>query len=638
MAKQYIVIEPHVASVRREVCKCKECGFSAPKEEVMENLCRCPRCGSYFRMNPKERLAMIADAGSFSERGRSVESSNPLDFPGYEEKLAKARKKSGGDEGVLVGFAHIKGLKCGIAIMDSNFMMGSMGYAVGERISELFDEATEKGLPVVVFACSGGARMQEGLVSLMQMAKVSCAVRRHRDAGLFYLSVITDPTTGGVTASFATEGDVILSEPKALIGFAGRRVIESTVREELPDDFQTAEFALQHGLIDGIVAREDLRGVIAEFLALHHAPVAEEDVDTYIIADKRTGRRSVDFVRAGRKKRKGKLMRIPLQFVSGALRTGAHTAESFADFVDEEPEEKDNYYAAQVPLPESIEQRERVEAAQTVQRPGEDVTAWEHVQLARRTDRPTARVYLDALVDGFLQTHGDRGFADDPACVAGLGYIDGRPVTVITQEKGGDTASRVAHNFGCMHPEGYRKAARLAREAEHFGRPVVCLVDTQGAHCDAGAEERGQGNAISECLTTFAGLRVPVVSVILSEGGSGGALALAVADRVAMLQNSIYSILTPEGFASILWKDASRAVEAASAMKLTAAEVKELGVIDDVIPEAGEGAHDETGATVNAVCDYVRAALDELCDEDVDELVAARQKRFSRVGVSNSGE
>lgn len=632
MAKQkFIEIKPQVGAAKREVVKCGDCGYASPLAQVMENHCRCPRCDAYFRMRPRERIASLVDEGTFSEYASGVESADPLSFPGYPEKLEKARKASGESEGVLCGFARIERQSCGIAVMDSTFMMGSMGYAVGERLSQLFDHATEQRLPVVVFTASGGARMQEGLVSLMQMAKVSCAVRRHADAGLFYLSVITDPTTGGVTASFATEGDVVLSEPGALIGFAGRRVIESTVREELPADFQTAEFALQHGLIDGIVAREDLRSVISELLALHRVPSAEEEASPVPMAPARQGRRSVDFVRKGREAGFSRRP-APLRMLSNALRFGATTAERVASAVDSDGSQ---YRAAQVPRPADPAQEEQLAAAEELAREsGADITAWEHVQLARRMDRPTARTYLDALVDGFLQMHGDRCYADDPAIVAGLGFIDGRAVTVITQEKGKDTASRIEHNFGCSHPEGYRKALRLARQAERFGRPVVCLVDTQGAHCDAGAEERGQGNVIAECLTAFAGLSVPVVSVILSEGGSGGALALAVADRVAMMENAIYSILTPEGFASILWKDAGRAVEAAGAMKLTAAEVADMGIIDEVIAEPAGGAHEQPQEAVDAVCAYVRACLDELSDVPADELVAARQERFSRIGGS----
>lgn len=633
----YIEITPAVGLPKREVYKCKVCGYSAERRHVVENDYRCPRCNEYFRMRASERLALIVDKDSFAPYAAAVKSKDPLEFPGYSEKLEKARNNCGEDEAVVCGFARIKEQSCGIAVMDSTFMMGSMGSAVGERLSEMIDHATEQKLPVVIFTCSGGARMQEGLVSLMQMAKVSCAIERHRAAGLFYLSVITDPTTGGVTASFATEGDVIISEPKALIGFAGRRVIESTVREKLPEDFQTAEFALEHGLIDGIVAREDLREVIAQLIVLHHRPTREEErvmQEVFSKADARAGRRSEDFVRASHERKTRRHDSNPLrQVLSGmqdVFKRGAKTADTVADAVGVRP---NTYRAAQVPRSSDPASEALINVrADLSRREGKDLGAWDHVQLARRVDRPTAHAYLEGLVDCFLQMHGDRCYGDDPAIVGGLGFIEGRPVTIITQEKGSDTKSRIAHNFGCAHPEGYRKVLRLARQAEQFGRPVVCLVDTQGAHCDAGAEERGQGNVIAECLTTFASLKVPVVSVILSEGGSGGALALAVADRIAMLENAVYSILTPEGFASILWKDASRAAEAASAMKPTAADAKALGIIDDIIPEPEGGAHKDVEAAVDAVAAYIKRALAELDGVPVDELVARRQERFSRIG------
>ncbi len=633
---EFIEIKPHVGASRPAVYKCSECGYSAPVSDVAEHLFCCPRCNTYFRMRPRQRIEMVVDYGTFAEYASNVQGNDPLSFPGYGSKLRKAKVASGESEAVLCGVGRIKGRTCGIAVMDPGFMMGSMGYAVGERIAELIDHTTEQKLPVVIFTASGGARMQEGLVSLMQMAKVSCAVQRHREAGLFYLSVITDPTTGGVTASFATEGDVIISEPNALIGFAGRRVIESTVREELPEDFQTAEFALEHGLIDGIVAREDLCDVISQLIAVHQKATHEEEAALAEIArnvDARAGRRSQDFVRKShnRSRRPGEnpLRRLTRGF-RDALYKGAVTVDAVTEHHDDRIQQ---YQAAQVPRPENTHEEELEAVVSDARDAGKDVGAWERVQLARRADRPTAQLYIDALIDGFMQMHGDRCYADDPAIVGGLGFIDGRPVTVIAQEKGTDTKSRIEHNFGCAHPEGYRKALRLARDAERFGRPIICLVDTQGAHCDAGAEERGQGNVIAECLTTFAGLKVPVISVILSEGGSGGALALAVADKIAMMENAVYSILTPEGFASILWKDASRAVEAASAMRPTAQDAKEMGIIDDIIVEEGAGAHESPEKAARAVAEYVKGQLAELGHVPIDHLISKRQQRFSKIGI-----
>ena len=229
----------------------------------------CPACSYNFRISAQERLAITVDEGTFDELFTGLETKDPLKFPQYAEKLALAREKTGLDEAVLTGKALIRGQKVALAIMDSNFIMASMGTVVGEKLTRLFELAIAEKLPVVIFTASGGARMQEGIMSLMQMAKISAAVKRHSNAGLFYLTVLTDPTTGGVTASFAMEGDIILAEPQALIGFAGRRVIETTVREDLPEDFQRAEFLLDHGFVDAIVKRTELADVIADLVKFH---------------------------------------------------------------------------------------------------------------------------------------------------------------------------------------------------------------------------------------------------------------------------------------------------------------------------------------------------------------------------------
>ncbi|MGT2908048.1 acetyl-CoA carboxylase, carboxyltransferase subunit beta [Streptococcus dentiloxodontae] len=229
----------------------------------------CPNCSYNFRISAKERLSLTVDKGSFEELFTGIETKDPLHFPDYKDKLVAVRKKTGLDEAVLTGVASIKGQKTALAIMDSNFIMASMGTVVGEKITRLFEYAITKRLPVVIFTASGGARMQEGIMSLMQMAKISAAVKRHSNEGLFYLTVLTDPTTGGVTASFAMEGDIIIAEPQTLIGFAGRRVIETTVRETLPDDFQKAEFLREHGFVDSIVKRTEMTDTIGKLLSFH---------------------------------------------------------------------------------------------------------------------------------------------------------------------------------------------------------------------------------------------------------------------------------------------------------------------------------------------------------------------------------
>ena len=249
--------------------KCDKCGKILYKKYLTDNLNVCSNCNHYFRLGAFERIAMICDEDSFNEFGKDIETEVGLDFPNYKEKLDKSMKKSKLKEGVITGECRINGINSIIAVMDSNFMMGSMGTVVGEKITQAVERAIEKELPLIIFTASGGARMQEGILSLMQMAKVSSAIARLNEAGLLYVTVLTDPTTGGVTASFAMLGDIIISEPGALNGFAGRRVIEGTIKQSLPDNFQTAEFLLENGFIDKIVKRSELKSTIGDILMLH---------------------------------------------------------------------------------------------------------------------------------------------------------------------------------------------------------------------------------------------------------------------------------------------------------------------------------------------------------------------------------
>ncbi len=655
---------------------CKHCKLKFDSASLAAGHYVCPSCGEYLRMNSNERINDTLDAGSFEEWDRVIAETDPLKFPGYLDKLEAQREKSGLEEAVRTGCGTIAGLKVAIGIMESTFFMGSMGNVVGEKVTRLFERATEQHLPVIIFTASGGARMQEGLVSLMQMAKTSCALERHAAARLPYISVITDPTTGGVTASFAMDGDVIIAEPHALIGFAGQRVIRDTIRQELPEGFQTAEFALEHGLIDAIVERGRLRGTLAHILAVHKATSfnvrpddpssGEQDIlvsyeavcenlehgsatyNTVTFGNLKPEEMTVEEEQVWDKLRRQVMatiapdgLRSPAsKRLHRAITEGSFDAEGGVSLeVGSEAEEGAVQAASAASAGEGTSASSGVAAAvagvaaavaSAVSPKSEDNPAWQSVQLARNVHRPTAISYIRDFVDGFIELHGDRTFADDGAIIGGIGWIGGRPVTVIGQEKGENLNERIRRNFGCPQPEGYRKALRLMRQAEKFGRPVVCLVDTQGAYCGTEAEERGQGGAIAENLVAMAGLKVPVVTVLLGEGGSGGALALAVANRVAMQEHAVYSVLSPEGFASILWKDRTRAPEAAAVMKMSAAESYELGIIDAVVSEGAGPAHENPSVAKENVRDYVIGALDELCDMSVDELLDQRYKRFRK--------
>ena len=249
--------------------KCDACKEIIYKDELHANLSVCPNCGKHFRLSARRRIKQIADEGTFKEIGKDILTKDPLEFKGYMKKVEGLREKTKIDEAVKCGICEIEGEKAVLGVMDGNFLMGSMGKAVGERITLAIETAIKKELPLIMFCVSGGARMQEGIISLMQMAKTSSAIAKLDKAGLLYVSVLTDPTTGGVTASFASLGDIILAEPKALIGFAGPRVIEQTIKQKLPDGFQRSEFLLEHGFIDKIVERKDMKETLAELIRLH---------------------------------------------------------------------------------------------------------------------------------------------------------------------------------------------------------------------------------------------------------------------------------------------------------------------------------------------------------------------------------
>ena len=531
--------------------KCNKCGGAIIAEDVKKDHYICPKCGGYFRVHARRRIEMVTDEGSFEEWDSDLQGGNPLEYKGYEEKLEKLQEKTGLSEAVITGKAKIDGRETAIGVCDGRFLMASMGEAVGEKIARAVERATEERLPVILFACSGGARMQEGIVSLMQMAKTSAALKHHSDAGLLYISILTDPTTGGVTASFAMLGDVILAEPKALIGFAGPRVIEQTICQKLPEGFQRAEFLLEHGFLDAIVERPQMKAVLSKILALHE------------------NGKGTDF----------------------------NKKECAQDLVaDGRKEEK--------------------------------LTAWQRVELSRRKDRPVGSDYIDALFTDFVEFHGDRYFADDKAIIGGVARFHGMPVTVIAQAKGRNTKENIERNFGMPEPEGYRKALRLMKQAEKFARPVICLVDTPGAFCGLEAEERGQGEAIARNIYEMSGLKVPVVSIIIGEGGSGGALAMATADEVWMLENSIYSILSPEGFASILWKDSSKAKEAAEVMKLTAENLKAQGIVERVFAEPETYTVQNMDSVIMQINEAIEEFLMRYGSMSEQELIRHRYERF----------
>ena len=537
--------------------KCRICKEPIFAEDVKSNLYTCPKCGGYFRVHAYRRIEMLVDDGSFIEWNKTMPISNPLDFPDYETKLEEERQKSKLNEAVVTGEATIGNVRTAIAVCDARFMMSSMGRVVGEKITAAVEKATKEKMPIIIYSCSGGARMQEGMISLMQMAKTSAALKRHHEAGQLFISFLTDPTMGGVSASFAMLGDIILAEPKALIGFAGPRVIAQTIGTKLPEGFQSAEFLLEHGFIDAIVERSEQRSVLKKILRAH---------------------------------------------TSGFKKVARQESQ------DENTEKV-------------TEKRPKVK---------EPKTAWDSVLLSRRPDRPTAKDYIDRMFSFFLELHGDRLSGDDGAIIGGIANYYGKPVMVVAQQKGKSIKENKIRNFGMPNPSGYRKALRLMKHAQKFNMPIICIVDTPGAFCGIEAEEKGQAEAIARALFEMSDMTVPILSVVIGEGGSGGALALAVANEVWMLEHSIYSILSPEGFASILYKDAKKSKEAAEVMKITSKELLGLGVIDRVIKEELPLTVDTMDTVIEEMVSNMDDFFEKNSSKSKEEIAEDRYNRFRK--------
>jgi acetyl-CoA carboxylase carboxyl transferase alpha subunit/acetyl-CoA carboxylase carboxyl transferase beta subunit len=540
--------------------RCPSCEAFVYHKRLKRNLGVCPECNYHFRLPVRERLAQLLDEGSFNDLSQDIVPVDALGFADskpYATRLEEAQRKTGSSEGALYGMATIGGNQIVVAAMDFAFIGGSMGGGVGEAITRAAELALERREPLLVISASGGARMQEGCVSLMQLAKTSQAVGRLNEEGLLFISLLTDPTYGGVSASFAMLGDLLVSEPGSYIGFAGPKVIEQTIRQKLPDDFQTAGFLLDHGQLDLVEARETLRVSLRKILDLH-APVGDG---------------------AGE-----------LPEVDGA---------------------------APITDPDQLQIRD----------------PWEVVQLARHVDRPNALEYISHVFDDFQEFFGDRLYQQDAAIVGGLAKLGDRTVMVVGHQKGHTTQEMMLRNFGMPNPEGYRKALRLMRYAAKFGMPIVALVDTPGAYPGLGAEERGQSIAIAQSIMEMSRFRVPTVVVVTGEGGSGGALALAVGDRVLMMENSYYSVISPEGCSTSLCKDAAQAPRAAAALRVTAPDLLRLKIMDGIVPEPEGGAHADHLEAARNLKTAIVASLRELVDVPPEELVAKRYDRFRMFGT-----
>jgi len=504
-------------------------------------------------MPSRLRIASLADGGEFRELERKLVSVDPLKFTdrkSYRKRLREARREAGVREAVTTGIARIEGHQAVFVVFDFGFLGGTMGSTAGEKIARAFEHAAKHRMPVVSVTSSGGARVQEGMLSLMQMAKVAAAATLHHQKGLPFISVLTDPTFGGVMASFASLGDVLIAEPGAQLGFVGPRVIEQTTGIPLPEGSHRAETLLRAGMIDLIVPRQELRETLGYLL--------------------------------------------------GHLR----------------PPENHKF----LPVPRPPKKKALKSAA------------WEEVNLARNPERPTARQYIERMSTHFLEFHGDHQRGDDPTIVGGLAEIAGRTVLLIGQgqTRTGEPARTPQPGLTC--PEGYRKSLRLMELAAKFHIPVVTLVDCSGARMSYESELGGICLALARNLAGMAWLPTPTVAVIIGEGGSGGALALAVADRVLMLQHAIYSVISPEGAAAILYREVEKVQVLAEELKLTARDLRGLGIIDAVVPEPDGGAHLNPAAAAEAVRDCIVAELDEIRRVPVRRLLKRRYKKYRHIG------
>ena len=501
----------------------------------------CGGCGHHTALTALEWIDHLADPDTFREIGKRLFSTDPLDFgvtTPYRDRLREAERRTGVHEAALAGEARLEGRPVVLISLEFDFLGGTMGSVVGEKVARAFAVATRRQLPVVSILASGGARIQEGMLALMQMAKTAIAVAEHHAAQLPYLSVLTNPSFGGTFASFGSLGDILIGEPGAQIGFVGARVVEGTIAEKIPKAHRRAEALLEHGMIDMIVERPHLRNRLA------------------VLVSQLTPNRSVVWP-----------------------------------------------------------------TMQLAPTPKLSRTPSEVIELARSPSRPRAPAYVERVFQSFSQLHGDRCFGDDPAILGGVANLQGHPVVLIAQ-------------WGQMMPmpEGFRKSQRLLRLAEKCRLPVVTLVDTRGAFPGIEAERRGVALTIGENLAALARLPVPIVNVVIGEGGSGGALALGLADVILMQENAIYSVIAPEGAAAILLHDAARSEELLPALKLRAHDLLDLEVIDDIVPEPPGGAHRDPDAAARQVLERVVHHLSILSSIKPKKLVQRRANRYRAIG------
>ena len=511
----------------------------------------CPFCRFHYTVTARQRIELLADKGTFKEFYKYVSSVEPLSFSRrarYRKFLAQDQDRTGLTEAVVTGKCRIGDIEAMLIVLDFGFMGGTMGSVVGEKISMAFENAARKALPAVAVVSGGGTRIQEGVLSLMQMAKTVTAANRLRNEEVPFIVVLANPSTGQAYASFANLADVILAEPGSLIGLSPLRTLREVSKMPLPLDAHTAEAHVGHGLLDNVVDRENLQPRVASLLEI-------------LTAHKRGSSNHKSLLKA-------------------------------------EPQ-----ICA-------------------------EVEPWEAVSAARNTERPQASAYFRSMLDPFIELRGDRLNSDDRSIVAGLGFMEGQPVAVIGQQRRPLVEGERYHVF----PDGLRKAQRVIDLASRFKLPLVTLIDTQGADPGLEAEEQGIGNAIATTLSSMLTVPTPMVSVVIGEGGSEGALALGLSDRILIQQYAVYSPMSVNHTLGAAHHDHMLDREAAEALMLTAHDCVELGIADQVVGEPEGGAHVDPREASSSLKTAILANIVQLAKMSQGKLLKKRYRKFRRMG------
>ena len=530
---------------------CLVCGIVLIDSSLYKQFRVCPGCKFHYGLSARDRIQGIVDPGSFKEINRSIASIDPTSASSksvYRARIYADQKRTGLYEAIVTGVCSIGGSATTLIALDFGFMGGSISSVVGEKVALAFEHAARRKLPLVAIVTSGGSRVHEGLLSLLQMGKITVSADRFSEKGLPLISVLANPTTGQAFASLANLADITLAEPGAIVGFSTSRAIKDSDTKSNRPPINNAESQLSYGMIDAIVDRTELNETLATLLDLTNP----------------------EFRLSYRKKTKRK----------------------------------------QTPLPKQ--------------------RAWQSVGLARHTKRPTSIDYINRIVLNFFELKGDRSTGEDPAILGGLGHLGGQTVMVIGQERGGERSGEA--NDGMTSPAGFRKAVRLMRLAEKFDIPVITLIDTPGPNQGAESEQQGLGNSIATTMSIMASLNVPTIAAIIGQGGSEGALALAIADRVLMMQNAIYTVMAPEEAASLMFDKSTTNEEAAESLRLTAADCLELNIVDEVVGEPLGAAHESPDAAARQLRRIILAHLTDIGDWSGFRRSRRRYRKFRQIG------